>query len=143
MRSAAHSASIDSGLWPAARARARARALGHATRRPTPLEAAGRGLLSARWAKRVRWVGLRLGPHAPVREVGQVEVAQQHGAGQQRGGWVGNAAAGDVLGHVPRALLKYRALVAHVYARQDARPARQARHLRARGRSARRPCAEW
>ncbi len=130
----------DIGLQLAARAaRARARLCNTMA---TALEGVGRRLLRVSRARRVRWVGLMFGPRAPVREVRQVEVAQQHGAGQQRGGRVSDAAAGDVLGYVPRALLEHGALVAHVHARQDARPACKARHLRGAG-SAQRPRSEW
>ncbi len=69
---------------------------------------------------------------APVGEAGEVEVAQHHGPGEQGRAGIGDALPRDVLGHVARALLKDGHRLAHIYAREQARSARQASHLRPR-----------
>lgn len=59
----------------------------------------------------------------------QVEVAQHHGAGEQRCAGVGHPHAGNVLRHVACPLLKDCHVLPHVHSREQAGPPRQPCHL--------------
>lgn len=56
-------------------------------------------------------------------------MAEHHGAGEQRCARVGHTLAGNVLGHMPRALLEDGHRLPHIHPRKQSWPARQSRHL--------------